>query len=39
MSGLMATIFAPFLRRVAKRNVKTEAEGLKRRCEGLTADS
>lgn len=39
MSGLMATLLSPFLRSVAKRNVKTEAEGLKRRCEGLTADS
>jgi len=30
MTGLMATLLAPFLRSVAKRNVKTEAEGLKR---------
>jgi len=34
MSGLMATLLGLFLRSMAKRNVKTEAEGLKRRCEG-----
>ena len=33
MSGLMATIFAPMIRRTATRNVHTEAEGLKQRCE------
>jgi len=33
MTGLMATLLGPFLRSLAKRNVKTEAEGLKRRCE------
>ena len=34
MTGLMATLLGPFLRSMAKRNVKTEAEGLKQRCEG-----
>ena len=33
MSGFMATILSPFLRSLAKRNVKAEAEGIKRRCE------
>jgi uncharacterized protein YndB with AHSA1/START domain len=33
MSGLMATLLSPFLRSLARRNVKTEAQGLKRRCE------
>jgi hypothetical protein len=34
LSGLMATLFAPMIRSVARRNVRMEAEGLKRRCEG-----
>jgi len=34
MTGLMATLLGPFLRSLAKRNVRTEAEGVKRRCEG-----
>jgi uncharacterized membrane protein len=33
MSGFMAMLFSPFLRSLARRNVKTEAEGIKSRCE------
>lgn len=32
-TGIMATVFAPMLRRVSRRNVDIEAEGLKRRSE------
>lgn len=32
--GLLATVFSPLIRRVARRNLQLEAEGLKRRCEG-----
>ena len=34
MSGTAATLLGPFLRSLAKRNVRAEAEGLKQRCEG-----
>jgi len=33
MGGLMATLLGPFLRSVARRNVRAEAEGLKGNCE------
>jgi hypothetical protein len=34
MSGLMASLFSPLLRSLARKNVRLEAEGLKRRVEG-----
>ncbi|MBI5949675.1 MAG: SRPBCC family protein [Chloroflexi bacterium] len=37
MSGLMASIFRPMIARVSRRNLAMEAEGLKRRSEGLVA--
>jgi carbon monoxide dehydrogenase subunit G len=33
-TGLMARLFAPMLVIVGRRNLRQEAEGLKRRCEG-----
>jgi uncharacterized protein YndB with AHSA1/START domain len=33
MTGLLATLLAPMIRSVVRRNVHMEAEGLKRRCE------
>ena len=33
MGGLMATLLSPLVRSVAQRNVRMEAEGLRRRCE------
>lgn len=38
-SGLMATIFAPLIRRVARRNLQAEADGLKQRCESAAAEA
>ena len=36
-SGLMATLFAPMIARVARENLPAEAAGLKRRCESIAA--
>lgn len=33
--GLLSLLFRPMLMRVARRNVRDEAEGLKRRCEAV----
>jgi carbon monoxide dehydrogenase subunit G len=37
MSGIMATLLGPMIRSIARRNVRMEAEGLKRRCESQAA--
>jgi hypothetical protein len=38
-SGLMATLFAPMIARVARENLPVEAAGLKRHCESIAATS
>jgi uncharacterized protein YndB with AHSA1/START domain len=33
--GLMATLLAPFIRRIARRNIRMEGDGLKAHCESV----